>query len=101
MYIFISITQQKGHNMVILTLEYLQQSNREQDTFKTSNSFRESVTVTNERVTMETDCRLLEDTVTWAGNVGAFKIAYYHTMHTSIPQCSVHEKSDVLPKCAI
>lgn len=22
----------------------------------------------------------------------AFKIAYYHTMHTSIPQCSVHEK---------
>lgn len=50
--------------MVILTLEYLQQSNREQDTFKTSNSFRESVTVTNERVTMETDCRLLEDTVT-------------------------------------
>lgn len=57
-------TQQKGHSMVILTLEYLQRSNREQDTFKTSNSFRESVTVTNERVTVETDCRLLEDTVT-------------------------------------
>lgn len=57
-------TQQKGHSMVILTLKYLQRSNREQDTFKTSNSFRESVTVTNERVTVETDCRLLEDTVT-------------------------------------